>query len=472
MKIIFSLIIISFSVFAQVPNPQFGSFNPTYVSPNQFRPSSYGSQTPSSIHQKNREIMRRMGMTPPPTDAEIKASIRAMAEMGERSEEVKEYEQVSKVASLLKKIYIIESQKPDNYWQSTEYKNAIRPFEQSRDFMKEMLTGKRTLSIKEAYFALESAYGDMYLDRSQFERKIQQSVVFIRQWMLENNLDIRSNQDIHEALQRFMADTLYIKGVSKSDVRFVNNPTGHLPFYYDYIDNRSEKDTRNYHVSKTLATGTGQCHTLPSVYLILAEALGAEVYLSYAPVHSFIKFRDSQGTIHNYEATSDWLMSDQFYMKDLHIRTEAIRSRLYLDTLNTQQIVAACLIDLAWFHNKRYGTADGRFVNSCVDFALNYFPNKANEAALQLKSGIYANELLHLLSKNGIYDLKDLDDVQGARALYNKIVANEDYLRSLGYQPIPEEAYEAMLQRHDKKGRWQIASQIQTKEKRNLFFQQ
>src|SRR5690606_10776946 len=108
---------------------------------------------------------------------------------------------------------------------------------------------------------------------------------------------------LHMGIQKFMGDTLYIHSNGKRK--------GHLPYYYDFIDPIG-KDRRNYFVTKTLATGSGQCHTLPVVYLLLAEALGVEAYMAYNPQHSFIRFRNNGGSVINYETTVDNYLPDAF----------------------------------------------------------------------------------------------------------------------------------------------------------------
>jgi hypothetical protein len=150
----------------------------------------------------------------------------------------------------------------------------------------------------------------------------------------------------------------------------------HTPFTYDYEDFRAEEDFRNYFVTKTLATGTGQCNSLPTTYLLLAEQMGVKAYLSYAPLHSFIKFPDAEGTIHNYEPTNHFEISDQWYAQHLNISQQAYKSKIYLDTLDKKQIVAAAMMDLAYGYMRKHGVADGTFISECVADAIQFFPRK------------------------------------------------------------------------------------------------
>lgn len=41
-----------------------------------------------------------------------------------------------------------------------------------------------------------------------------------------------------------------------------------------------------------MRTHTGQCRSLPMYFKVLAESLGAEAYIAYAPAHVFIRYRN------------------------------------------------------------------------------------------------------------------------------------------------------------------------------------
>ena len=86
---------------------------------------------------------------------------------------------------------------------------------------------------------------------------------------------------------------------------------------------------------------------MPAIYLILAEALGVKAYLSTAPEHSFIKYPDKNGNIVNYEPTSNWKISDKWYVDNMAISAQAVRNHIYLDTFNKRQIIADQMLSLA-----------------------------------------------------------------------------------------------------------------------------
>lgn len=352
-----------------------------------------------------------------------------------------------------------------NYYSSSEFLNKTQSFENAFNNLNNMLTGTTELSVSKAYFEIEQAYGNTYLYRKEFEEQIKKSAEFIKNWLIENQIDYTKNENLYFGIQKFMKDTLSIS-IQKPERQ---NPSSikHIPFKYDYNDFQAEKDHRNYFLTKCLATGTGQCNSLPATYLAIAEQLGAEAYLSFAPKHGFIKYPDSKGRIHSYEPTSNWKISDKWYVENMGIKHNAIKSGIYLSPLNKKEIVANCLLDLAFGYLKKFGSADGEFINQCIKTANEYYPNKNNITAYFLKSSLLARQLEYLLYTNGIKDIKNMYKVKGATELYQALQENEKLIKELGYQEMPEEIYLQLMQQHDYKRKQQ--ENINTKQKRDLF---
>lgn len=194
----------------------------------------------------------------------------------------------------------------EGYYDSPEFATATKRYADALQQITEMLEGKRKISLADAFFSIEDAYGETYLNKIEYQKKITALASFIRVWMAENDLDVHNSDDVHLAIQKAINQELTITAVKTSiDKRqFIDMGSGHKPFSYDFKDNTGEKDYRNAFVTKCLATGTGQCASLPIVYLLLAEALGTTAYLSIAPQHTFIKYRDKDGNIVNYEPTT------------------------------------------------------------------------------------------------------------------------------------------------------------------------
>lgn len=347
---------------------------------------------------------------------------------------------------------------------------AISGFFPALKHLQDMLEGRSKLSVADAYYTIESAYGNPYLSRKQYYDVINKSAEFIRTWMQENNLDLKDNYQVHTAIQRFMSEPLRITRKSKQKDRPDKLSTvDHQPFYYDYDDYEYTKDYRNCFLTKCLATGFGQCNSMPAVYLVLAEQLGVKAYLTFAPNHSFIKYPNNNGKVVNYEPTSNWEISDKWYEDNMFISKTAIASGIYLDTFNTRQVVANCIFDLAVEYMRVDRSLNDDFVNASLKAGIPYFPKNNNLESLFIYSMHLKTELREIMAKNGMTDVSQIDRVPYAKALYKEYLGNEGYITKLGYQDMPTGMYEEMMNQHEFKGRIQKNLQVNGKEKRSLF---
>lgn len=386
----------------------------------------------------------------PPTEAQIRSHAASSAQQ----------KQHQRLAALLSEISHHEPKYQTDFLQSAEFLEVVQPFHTAFSQLQDMQEGKLPFSLKDAFYIYERTYGHGYLSYKEYTDVLNESVAFIRQWAKEQGYNLHQSEAAHYCIQRFMRDTLYVHHPVKKK---------HLPFFYDFTDYTGTQDVRNIHVTKTLATGTGQCHTLPMVYSLLAEGLNTPCYISYAPYHSFIKYPDNTGIIRNYEPTTHWPLTDQWYSDHLYIKTEAVRSKIYLDTLNPKMIVAACILDLALGYKTKVGVADGAFMSECIDYAMQYFPGEANIQAQMMRVIVAATRLESLLAANKITNINQMDNVPGARDLFNQIGEVEQKIADLGYQDVPEEAYQALVQEHEEKKLIQSSKNINPKTKRNLF---
>ncbi|MFA6925146.1 MAG: hypothetical protein WC223_12950 [Bacteroidales bacterium] len=354
-----------------------------------------------------------------------------------------------------------------DYYKSGDFINKTKPYTDALNLLKSMVTGKKPILLRDAFYIMESAYGNTYLTYKEYCKTINENADFIKQMMMQNNLNPRDNEAIHKTIQKFMKEVTSIK-IKKTDVS--NSSTKkHLPYTYDYIDYKGEKDFRNYFVTKTFATGTGQCNSLPIVYILIAEALGAKFYISIAPNHSFIKYPDDAGKIHNYEPTSNWNISDDWYSEHMYITPQAENSGIYLDTLNKLMLVGDCIASLGISYLNKYGVADGTFLNECINTSMKCFPKQNNLQAILLRSSVLAHMLDRLLYTNGIKDIKDINKVKGASELYEALQQNELYLKSIGYEEMPAGLYEQQMNLQEFRGKVQQEKGFNGKEKRNLF---
>ena len=343
-----------------------------------------------------------------------------------------------------------------------------KPYKQALNHLKEQLTGKRNLSVSDTYFVVENAFGNTYLTKKEYDQIIDESVKFIYAYMDNMGLDKNDNEAKNKAIQQFLSQELTIDLNFSKELPQKKKIT-HVPFAYDYEDFKSQKDYRNHFITKCIATGFGQCNSLPGVHLVLSERMNATTYLAIAPQHSLVKYPDAEGIIHSYEPTSNWNMSDKWYKDHMFISPEAIRNGIYLAPLNRQQIVANSVLDLALGYMQKHGASDGQFVKECIQTVLPYFPKNNNIQTDLVYSGLLARQLDRILYEHNIKDLRNINKTPQAASLYEALRKNEAIIKRKGYQDMPEKLYEQIMLEHEFKGVKQKEEVVSGKEKRNLF---
>lgn len=406
-----------------------------------------GSKDADIIRQQNYDVMKMHGYQPPvipPSDPYQlhQFIINQYNNQNDNSNQNKSRE----LAEILK-----EAEETDSRYSNSstaENPEIIQPFKKAFLQVNDMLIGKSKLSFINATYYTESAYGNAYLDYSKYQNTITESAEFIKRWLKENNLPLHP-QNIHYAIQQFMGNTISIKVLTDDKKGF--KTITHSPFKYDYEDYDGKKDFRNYFSTKCLATGTGQCNSMPMVYLQLCEALGIKGYLTLAPFHSFIKYKNKDGKVINYEPTSHWTLSDKWYQENLAITQKAKMNGIYLDTLNKKQTVANSLIDLAISYMLKTNTPDTTFIQTCLNTAQKYFPRKNNLSYYLAKSSLLSRQLISALKQHGAKDISEAKNYADTNYYYKKLQQNEAVLSELGYQELPQTVYDEMIEHQKNK---------------------
>jgi hypothetical protein len=489
------LVFLSSVLFAQFPNtPQPSGFQPVLPQggsgfggatpmPNVNGQVQLGATAQDVINQNNSRIPYYGGNSPASTQAAVQAHIKAQMARDPAynpalrngvngSYTLSPNEDVKRLLSESRaheNPALSVSRLTSNYYKSQSFIAETKGFNEALKELNSMLLGTEQGSLAKAFFTVEHAYGNSYLSQKEFEQILRQSSDFIKQWMTQNKLSLQSNEDVHLAVQKFMGESLTLGESKMSKDRKEHFSTmSHQAFYYDFSDNGGEKDFRNFFLTKCLATGSGQCSSLPAVYLCFIEALGGQAFLSMAPQHTFIKYRDRKGNVVNYEPTSHWKISDKWYQDNMMITAEAIRNKIYLDTLNTKQIIADCVLRLAHGYLNKFGAADGSFINSCIDIAQRY-SEKTNLQGLLIRSSLLARMLNNVLYHAHIVSYQDLGKSAEASELYKALSENEKVIHRSGYQEQPKALYEQLLQETEFRGQVQDSLNPNSKTKHSLF---
>jgi hypothetical protein len=180
---------------------------------------------------------------------------------------------------------------------------------------------------------------------------------------------------------------------------------------------------------------------MPLLYLILAQELGVEAYLSTAPEHYYVRVKDQNGNLQNLELTNGMFTTNAFILASGFIKTEALRNKIYMDTSGLKAQVANCLSDLAQGYYSKFGYDD--FIATCVDKNLEITPN--NIHAITIKSDYYTIWFKYLQQKWAIKNQASLKKYPQAIQVLK--MRNQVYqlIDNLGFEQMPEESYKEWL---------------------------
>lgn len=284
-------------------------------------------------------------------------------------------------------------------------------------------------SIKDATFIIENAFYENQSDKGKFDKTIANIAGFIEAAMKEQQLDPKSNLSKNLSIYQFIADTLSAGG------------TTHKPYTYDFNDYMGKENWDNMFVSKLLYQGSGQCNSMPRLYMILAEEIGAESYLAFAPNHSFIRFKDQIGEWHNAELTSGAIMSDIFMLDSGFMKAETVQNGNYMTGLTKRQIMAQLLDDLASGYISKFGRDE--FVQEVIDKSLELHPDGINPNIHQFNMKLARMSFVaqQLQAKSP----EQLKPYPQAMQLLQELAEQDRKLKNLGFEEMPKERYEAWL---------------------------
>lgn len=295
-------------------------------------------------------------------------------------------------------------------------------YNQAFEQIKTLLEREDSLSFKEAVFITENAYFNNELNHQKFNQAIQEKIDIAKLWLNNNHLMDYSFKDSTEfakngAIFKLMTDTIFL---------FKGTPIS-FPYQYDFDDFFGEQDWTKMFVSKLLATGKGNCHSMPMLYKVLADEIGTNAYFSFAPNHLYIKQKSLKHGWYNTELTSSAFPIDAWIMASGYISRETIISGIYMDKLTEKQSISLCLIDLAHGYQRKSQTNSLDFVLKCCDLALKYYPNYIN--ALLLKSETLKTK----------FDQERNPQIK--QELFTQMENTYSTIVDLGYREIPKTVY-------------------------------
>lgn len=309
-------------------------------------------------------------------------------------------------------------------------------YEDAYKYIVDMLEGDTAISFKNAVFSVENAYLGGIVNYDTFNLSIGYYAELAKLFA-DNSTLLYQGEDMDEVQkQGAIFSIMTAEEPIFLDSGFYLRPD---PFTYDFEDFWGEKNWTKMFVTKLLYTHTGNCHSLPYLYKIIADELNVRAYLSMAPNHTYIKIRAQNPKIgwYNTELTNSTFPIDAWVKSSGYVHLDAIRNGLYMDTLSVQQEIAICLIDLAKGYEKLFN--DLNFLLKCTDYALKYYPNYAN--AMLLKAETLKKEFERKMQENNArYAVQAFDD-PGSKSLFDDMEALYFKLFKLGYRTMPKEMY-------------------------------
>ena len=291
-------------------------------------------------------------------------------------------------------------------------------------------------SVKDVVFQIENAYFGNQQDKAEFDKIIKNTGEFLIAKMKELNYDTNSNSAKNFMLFKFFSETLQLKSTGLK----------HLPLKYDFEDYRGIQDYSKMFVTKLLKTRTGQCHSMPLLYLILAEQIQAEAYLSVCPEHSYIKFQVENGKWYNVELTNGMFTATSLILNSGFIKSEAIQNEIYMQNHTKSQLLSRMYSDLSSGYIHKFGYDE--FVEKVINKSLELYPK--NITSQMIKSNYETERFKYILQQLGITPenkqyIQQLQNYPETIEVLKK--RNEQYQKidDLGFEPMPAEAYEEWL---------------------------
>ncbi len=338
--------------------------------------------------------------------------------------------------AIIREIQHMKSTEIQYEFPSKSHLRGTKRYYTTYDQLVAMLQEHLPLSIKDAVFLVEQAYSGETLQKSWYDTEIEKSVSIIQDAMKSVGYEQDNELGKKMLLHAFMSGTLEIRDNEDKVVGSTNAKK------YDFEDINGQEDWTKMFVTKLMRTNTGQCHSLPLLYLILAEQLQIEAYLAFSPEHSYVKMKDNNGSWVNLELTNGHYSTDQWLLSSGYVNAEAIQSGIYMKPKSKKETIAYCLVDLAMGYANKYGT--DAFVLRCVDKALEY--DSKNITAWQIKTNYYTYLFDYVAKQMGYPKSLDQNQYPQFHDLYTKRNELYKHIDRLGYNYMPEETYKTWLQ--------------------------
>ena len=232
-------------------------------------------------------------------------------------------------------------------------------FENAYQVIEDMLTDKRPLDFAESVFAVENCMYDGNLDHSAYKKELNRITNGVKQMVASGEITAPT----HDVALNYAIYVFFTKPCP------LNN---YHPYEYDKMSLIEDVGLTGGMVTNLLKTGMGTCHSLPYLYKIIADKVGAKAYIALAPLHLYIRHQDAEGKWWNYETTTGTYSRSAWIMESFHVNEKAIRSGLYMTNLSDKETIVQSLYDLLCVYERKTGFYSNDFVRRCYTLGLKY----------------------------------------------------------------------------------------------------
>jgi len=301
-------------------------------------------------------------------------------------------------------------------------------FEKAYAEIKQMLDAKKPIRLKRAIFLIENAYNEGRLSEQWYNATIDSIKSQCKAMIAAKGLTGKPT-----------AGNWAIFGYMTQPVPYNNNQ----PYSYD-INNLTSDNAVSQQVYYLLKYRQGTCHSLPLLYLLLAQELQAEAYLVLAPMHLFIKHKDQYGEWWNLELTGGGYSRTSFIIESFKISDKQIESGYYMKMLGKKEILAYLLEDLQnYYEEKTKGVYWDSFCAKVTELGLKFLPCSQH---LLSKVNMVKYKLDKDMEKVGLNNYFKISPYPNLVAQYKNWQDLQKKVAATGYKPVSQEWYKAMVE--------------------------
>ena len=330
---------------------------------------------------------------------------------------------------LAKPKYVFQSENPKaNFaWDENDtsrYEGHFR-YEKAYQLIEAMLKDKRPLDFAEAVFAVENCMYDGKLDHSAYLAELNRIATGVRYMATSGEISAPTR----DVALNYAIYLFYTQPCSLNDFH---------PYEYDKISLMEDLGLTGGFVTHLLTTKMGSCHSLPYLYKMIADKVGAKAYIALAPLHLYIRHQDASGNWWNFETTVGGFSRSSFIMESFHVKEKAIRSGFYMTNLTDKETIVQCLYDLLCVYERKTGFYSNDFVRKCYTLGLKYhYPDNLHTKRI--------NDLKYQLDKKAwSKGFRTETDARNDAVLgheYDYLQQQREELEELGYHEYTSEEY-------------------------------